>query len=1363
MSDPWEQVDARLPVLLVPVRIETQSRIADDGGVELRVRIYPDDIAIDERDGRVRMLPDAFEATALQGGLVSQATGELVTLDRVGVALGHVGSSEDKDAEDAAFVARATALGDLAATQTGEAAWLGDFDEAAKAGLAVTIQLAGGDAPIDCLYVTGVRTADGALGAAEVLEALDAHERRALVSAGTPTNNTEAARAGDRGDDRLAGSAWQPLVRALGLVSARPDAPAPLSDWTGNADPDEFGGVVADVLWPITWDAWLGDALPAQAMSLYDRADLREHLTRFVRPTGPFPAIRVGRQPYGVLPVTLTDALSPADRSEAILTRAVRAGWTLWDSAPAPATVVGADLADVLPRILGLAPASRHVRMRRVLRADAELGATLRRTVPDLERERIEATRALEQRLGQAPGSLRRLPHLGRARLVGLPMTEDSDPEALSLLLDGTAEAGRSVLQLLVTASWSRASGSVRSALADLMRPLDFGVEEITILTEDREHPFAPDLRVQILDRLLSEFTPDPHNPDEDPDAYAVLAALQATLYPEIFDLWAPDVGTAIAVAVGLREQIPTIVESTRRSPFAYSGLMVDRRRELLARLLEYLFALDTWAHVLIGIRRMLDIDSAHRARLFTGALDAASYRFDAWVTSLATRRLDRLRGDAPEGLVVGAYAWLESIQLAPRPAGERREAHGVGWVQAPSTRHAATAAVLRSARLTHAPDDGRDSPLEMDLSSTRTREAVDIVRGMRQGQELGALLGYRFERWLHDESPELNRHLLALRALAPLVVSRETPAETPGKASQAHAGAVVDGVALREKSAADVTAALARRQPWEGWRPPAAGDADSVLRLVARLDEVADAVADLMLVEGVHQLVAGNGARASAAMNALSGDILPEEPEAPAQTREQRGSTWRIGVVGGPGGSVAAGRGWAVSVRASAHPFLERWARGVVGDATRIAVHARPSGTTAYLSSVRISALDLVLAADGTRAGRDRLWARLRRAHRSLPPLPLSDREGLRAGRISFEDAWQLASAARAVLADARALGPQDLVANGSPPEIARHAASASDVRDRRDAVLDAVRTLAAVATPATTVGLLARADALAAIGIGDQTDPATLVSEPLVLGAYVVGLEATLAARIADAESAESDEDALLELTGRVPIVCDLEPPASPGLADAILPPETAPAVRRWMVRLSTVRPALGRVVTLQALRRATGRAGDVAAAVFGAAAWVGDGEPPDSPTTGFVGEAVAGFGASSVVCGFVVDEWTEHRPALRVVDPDTSPPSREQLVSTGLAVHASAPGARAPQALLLAVSPDGAPWSAGGIRAIIDEARRLARMRLATPGDVPHLGELLPAVQLPFWSRRTEPTVDPRALASRDEYRAPFIKGE
>ena len=67
-----------------------------------------------------------------------------------------------------------------------------------------------------------------------------------------------------------------------------------------------------------------------------------------------------------------------------------------------------------------------------------------------------------------------------------------------------------------------------------------------------------------------------------------------------------------------------------------------------------------------------------------------------------------------------------------------------------PSLNHATAAAILRNGYLTHASPVEQDK-LAVNLSSARVRRAKYLIDGVRNGQSLETLLGYLFERGLHD------------------------------------------------------------------------------------------------------------------------------------------------------------------------------------------------------------------------------------------------------------------------------------------------------------------------------------------------------------------------------------------------------------------------------------------------------------------------------------------------------------------------------------------------------------------------------------------------------------------------------------
>ena len=91
---------------------------------------------------------------------------------------------------------------------------------------------------------------------------------------------------------------------------------------------------------------------------------------------------------------------------------------------------------------------------------------------------------------------------------------------------------------------------------------------------------------------------------------------------------------------------------------------------------------------------------------------------------------------------------------------------NNAGLIQAPSLDHAAAAALLMSGYRNHAtPED--PGIFAVNLSSSRIRKAMPIFEGVRNGQSLEALLGYQFERALHERTLEgnnLNQFVLAFR-----------------------------------------------------------------------------------------------------------------------------------------------------------------------------------------------------------------------------------------------------------------------------------------------------------------------------------------------------------------------------------------------------------------------------------------------------------------------------------------------------------------------------------------------------------------------------------------------------------------------
>ena len=207
-----------------------------------------------------------------------------------------------------------------------------------------------------------------------------------------------------------------------------------------------------------------------------------------------------------------------------------------------------------------------------------------------------------------------------------------------------------------------------------------------------------------------------------------------------------------------------------------------------------------------------------------------------------------------------------------PPPAGEfGRRSRRRRTIQGSSTRprsiRPATAALLRNGHLSHGA--APDGPLAIELNSTRVRLAQSLLDGVRQGQPLSALLGYRFERRLHDEG---------------LIPSSQRSEPSPRRCSDR------GGTAEPTRQMRAVVNGLDLRQLWKDQREKLLRERVGIQEMhpswqrlvdaLDALDEALDAVADAVSAESVHQFVRGNMMRAGATLSAIASGQAPA-PEA--------------------------------------------------------------------------------------------------------------------------------------------------------------------------------------------------------------------------------------------------------------------------------------------------------------------------------------------------------------------------------------------------------------------------------------------------------------------------------------------------
>lgn len=1289
-----------------------------------------------------RCLPSAWLAIGYRGGFeVARAVGAPIRAPLHLTFAGAAGGGGPLEQRDELAIER-------------DLLWTVDFEAAQECGMALTMSLHGLDVQsgLDRLIVVGIRTvATGVEGANELAALLDAHHYTrglAFVAQGTPTNNTALGPAGYPPPDDPArsfeverqpqghapGSDGQALAEALGLPMAprlpyelpqHPSRPLDRIEGTNRTEGARAAAMNA-ALWPSTLgyhlDQMMVPQLPREHLPM-----VRAHFCGFVRGRGPLAALRVGRVPYGILPATSLRRWQAAP-STSMSTGRIRpdpgAPTTYVFDAnvqpdPIDTTLVG--LLEVwrqrfLERAAGL------VRVGASANADADLLAVLIRDASSRElRVREVLGPALVDnvmRLGPKDAGRETLLRIERARRVSEAMEAagltgpppwiasmtlaDAAPRVsrpwVTLHPSETATLTPNYIRLLRAPLWEiRRLGKVLGPAAGY--PILFHLLRQSILVECA--------RVG-LDLAIARGVARPSDRNERELHGITPGSNQRRTTWDILS-------TPVAGLTGQNTLGDWMTDPGTNSPNLSS-----------VHALQATFA------------TLEDVPTAELERLVTETLDTCSHRLDAWITSIATRRLRNLRASHPVGIHLGGYGWLEDLR--PRTT----SASAGGFIHAPSPTHAATAAILRNAHLTRTGEARRQAAV--DMSSERVHGALELLDGVRQGLPLGAVLGFHLERSLHDAS--LDTYIYKYRAKYPLARDPSTVGEPGGDLVAARN--VVDGLAI---------AAVYRENPdWKALLEVAGHEAD-LQRCFEALEQSIDALADVLLAESVHQALQGKTERAAATMSSLAGGGAIPVPEVVATPHVGTSVTHRVVISLDDSPLLPP---WRVTPRHLAEPRVGVWLAQQLGDPSRARVRASypdPTGddpdrratVVLSLAQLRLSPLDvLAIAAATTPEGDGELDARLRQAmltgldvHRAVTFDHQRD-PGAPADQLTLLEVLDVARLLAAVIGGARPLSAADL----APPGDVAPAAQADDVTVLErlqlatiglDGAADRLETtLAALTAQSTPHAARAVREALwLAAGYGIRAAvPMSFDDEDAAQRAALAGQATSalghLARRASEVAQAGGPADRLRAVFGSsFPIVPTCAPNNLSVLTEAISRGPSLVGHRtnlwRWFEGVARVRPPLA------ALRLAT-----MATEAIGAprlephVAQLPDGEgrpwiassfnpdvPEARPRAGTVAITFDRTPTSLVggrVAGLKLDEWTERIPA--------------RALDTAFAVHHDTPGAEAPQCVLLAVPPmTGPSWDLDSLLAVIHETLDLARVRSVDGDELGVLGMFAP----------------------------------
>ncbi len=1095
-----------------------------------------------------------------------------------------------------------------------ETRWWMSFQEAKAVGLGAEINL-GPTRPddIDAVYAIGIGDLDPAVVFADHRDA----GALGLIAPGSPTNTVVGEPAADLARDP---EIWRKLLLSLtaqsgaeavsAALTGRMNAITPLPG--GDRDDVQVNAAMVCALWSVLWGHGLKDVWGLGDQSFPLGLWAAENLL----PEGPLPAIRIGNQPYGLLPATSLRrwVTQPGDPGvESKLTSVLRDARRNWAAAASAAgTSVGADT-DRLLDLIGRVPVSRAYAWRWAVPLEAVHAITWS-TVGGATWSNLTAwwndLASFALAFGQPPA--RRYSTLGWPQDLDLPLVQpDNLPPNMTL-----EDAIKRI------ASWPPSQFASEGGLRELFPKL----------------PNSLLLRLLIHAALVNA---------------AEVARASRNMHGPMLD------------PITFDEKIKPVIAQWGQQ-FLPSMLSGDPSTELFQRGRE-------------GTFELASVPVATLERVLRATLDTAMYRIDPWVIGIAWRRLRTLSAATPAPQFrLGVYGWVDS----PRPRSS--SALPDEFLHAPSEAQALTSAIMRDRALY----DAEPTRWQMDLESDGVRLAESLAREVRTGVHLSEAVGRAVERAV-GESAKVE----SLRARFPIRTE--------------HAGRrTCDGLAIVARYASNPSSLMLSTVQ---------------LAAIGEIAEAIDTYGDLLVADAVHDVVSGRAALAGAAMEAAAGLGAPPNLDVVRTQRCGRAVTSTV-LIALPDGTTPT--------TVDTHTSPGRLAEPAVADAlvslTGTAAHASWTWTVHDANNVVIATValsDLGLEPIDT----------LSLAPSDLVGLVLDRQPGHHVTPASL-DAHVCVRRLADILGSQPA-APADLTVNASNPSSA---AVQAEVLVRYTALhalaITAQATLVMAQGAIETIQRVALQDA-AKWGITPMQVDAASMRTRLIRAAEALADRIAKAPSVADATnlSLVPLARAMAELVspeGRLPVLSRIALNHLPTIAAE--PPAAGTSIDPlWLEVIATVRTPLARLEAFQRERELHGESPFAVWSNRPGDPWQVDlGPPPRDgflPTTRLLvffgpdGVLTPGTTSTRVVALAVLDSWGE-------VIPSTAH-------ATTAAFHFDASGARAPQAILIAVPPDPQqPLDTPTLVDIVAETRELAHARATTIEELGDWSTAVPLTTLP-----------------------------
>ncbi len=976
--------------------------------------------------------------------------------------------------------------------------WLTDFEEAEKKGMALRVPVSDAEFKngFDKIIVLGVKLSQDELQGKETVERLFQNHQYALggmslLKQGTPTNNTSTVSTTNSGEEPASEdsfkSAFTPLYVPTEHHDERKDGQF-LAEALGidhqniqhlpHADSADICEAIAmnKALYPATLgyalDQFYGNAIPGTSLK-----ETRTFFQDYVLGRGLLPAIRVDKQPYGIIPTSSLAHWTYNDTSKdgyylglqkKVLTPFRNIWKSHFDELPY-LTKEGATDKNIPSRfleIMGLHASSVDFYQRFIAGPKALSNLPGQNTIAQLQlanKNKFSALFSLNAGWILDYGFLSDVKELYGPIIEGLSLSESNglqklkgtDKNYIDFLSESGIKAIReenfaeyspespippfSLLYLLLRHAMLREYLNVSSNilveanLGSVLLKHDFELDQLAAsntLRPEHEAFLSKVLLVKNLPKIEKKSTEVlKNNISETAGLTERKRMAEEIVLQEIKSL-------ENEITAEITKQKTTFsIEKNKFDLFdkkfskltgnltvtAYIDKLIKEKNGMTTSL----------NNIQTGLTKIKDIPTARLERCFTEHLDCCNYRLDAWQLGLISQRLFTMRKANREGVYLGAFAILESLKPGLTPgihiqSVKRSEPGSVpeianmfnpvidssqfsskaqletflkksyvylgtddqekisfnsntsafvatpvenrttsdGFIHTPSTNHAIAAAILKSGFDAHGGQDDLSEALAVKLDSKRVRTALYILQGMRNGQEIAALLGYQFERGLHDNTTgNLDQFILDIRTAFPFNAGK---INDPGSANieLAEAFNVVDGLSLLKAFQKQDTVPDAIT----GISGITQNQIASIKNELIKLDETLDAVNDLMVAESIFQMVVGSPDGSSAALKVLneSGE-LNQMPEIVNIPRKGHALTHKVGIQIPIDPEKAA---WTASNGTTASKFsssINNWLKKQLPEPGKIVVRVAVNDETTLkevsMADIQIEPIDFVLA----------------------------------------------------------------------------------------------------------------------------------------------------------------------------------------------------------------------------------------------------------------------------------------------------------------------------------------------------------------------------------------------------------------